>query len=118
MLKKSCLAALALAAVSFAPCLAQDEVNNNQPVTGPLNKAEARIQAKLTQDYNKGLINDNQLAQLQRDFDGIFDHENVLQGGKGMNEAGKKTIQKQLTDFEARLDKQAGMNKSTKPAKK
>ncbi len=118
MLNKSFLSALALAAVSLAPCLAQDEINNNQPITGPLNKAEARIQAKLTRDFQKGYINDDQLAQFQRDFDGILDHENVLQGGKGMNDSGRKTILKQLGDFEARLDKQAGMNMPAADKKK
>jgi hypothetical protein len=114
-LKKSYLLALSFALVSLAPCLAQDEITNNQPVVGALNKTETRIQSKLTEDFNKGLIDSDQLGQFQRDFDGILDHENVLQTGGGMNESGKKSILKDLSSFEARLDKQAGINK---PAKK
>jgi hypothetical protein len=113
-LKKLSLLALSSVVLSFAPSYAQDDINNNQPVAGRLNKTETRIQAKLTEDFNKGLLNSDQLCQFQRDFDGILDHENELQTGGGMNASGKKKIETDLAAFEARLDKQAGLNISKK----
>lgn len=118
MLKKLCLTVLVLSAVvPFVPSFAQDEITNKQPVVGVLNKTEVRIQAKMTSNYHKGLINDGQLAEFQRDFDGILDQENQLQTGTGMNASGKKTILKKLADFEARLDKAAALNKPAKKSK-
>lgn len=106
--------ALSIVVLSSAPVFAQNEITNNQPVVGHLNKDEARIQEKLTADFNQGLIDESQLTEFQRDFDGILDHESQLQSA-GMNEAGKKKILKDLTAFEARLDKQAGLTKTSKP---
>jgi hypothetical protein len=111
MLKKSCLALLALSALVFAaPSFAQNEIKNHQPVVGSLNKTETHIQAKMTGNFHKGLIDADQLSQFQRDFDGILDHENELQTGTGMNADGKKSILKDLAAFEARLDKAAALN--------
>jgi hypothetical protein len=80
-----------------------------------MNKDAERIQQKLKDDFSKGLIDADQNASMQRDFDGIMTREDDLKNrGTGMNEAGKKDILKQLTAFEARLDKAAGMNKNKK----
>ena len=119
MLKKLFLTALVVAAVMpVAPSFSQSEISNNQPVKGSMNKDAARIQQKLKDDFKNGLIDADQNAQLQRDFDGIMTREDDLKSrGNGMNASGKKDILKQLTAFEARLDKQAGLNKTTKKAK-
>jgi len=116
MYKNLCLTVIASTALlsSTTMCFAQDEINQNQPVRGPLNKAEARIQSKLTTDYNKGLIDSTQLASFQRDFDGILDHENELKTGGGMNKSGEEDIFKRLKAFETRLDAQANINKPKK----
>lgn len=112
MLRKSSLTVLALSAlVSLAPCSAQNEITNNQPVVGSLNKTETRIQSKMTTDYHKGWINSDQLAQFQRDFDGILDKENVYQASRdGMTAERKAKILAELAAFEAKLDKQASFN--------
>lgn len=113
-MKKLYLLTLSSAVVSLAPCFAQNEIDNNQPVTGPLNKTEARLQSKLTADFNNGFIDEAQLSEFQRDLDGILDHENALLTEGGINESGKKTLLKDLAAFEVRLDKQANMNKLSK----
>jgi hypothetical protein len=119
MYKNLCLSVLVSSALlsSTALCFAQDEIGNNQPVRGPLNKSEARIQAKLTTDFNRGLLDATQLASFQRDFDGILDHENELKTGNGMNKAGEEDIFKRLAAFEIRLDQQAGINRTPKKHK-
>jgi len=97
------------ALVPSIPCFAQNEISDNQPVRGALNKKETHIQAKLTEAFNKGYLDSTELAGFQRDFDGILDHENDL-ASAGMNESGRKSILKDLATFEARLDKQTGLN--------
>jgi hypothetical protein len=112
MLKKSVLAVqvLLLAALN-TPCFAQSEITNNQPVVGNLNDREKQIQAKMTADFQAGLIDADQLSILQRDFDGICTQEDDLRTrGSGMTDAGRKMISGKLDSFEVRLDKQA--NKS------
>jgi len=119
MLKKLILTAVVVAAVMpVAPSFSQSELTNNQPVKGTMDKDAARIQQKLKDDFTKGLIDADQNASLQRDFDGIMTREDDLRTrGNGMNAAGKKDILKQLTAFEVRLDKAAGLNKAPKKAK-
>lgn len=119
MFKKLCLTALAVSVLMpVAPSFSQSEITNNQPVKGSMDKDAARVQQKLKDDFTKGLIDADQNAQLQRDFDGIMTREDDLRSrGNGMNASGKKDILKQLTAFEARLDKQAGINKPAKKAK-
>ncbi len=119
MLKKLFLTALVLSVVMpVAPSFSQSEITNNQPVKGTMDKDAARIQQKLKDDFTKGLIDADQNASMQRDFDGIMTREDDLRTrGNGMNAAGKKDILKQLTAFEARLDKAAGLNKPAKKSK-
>ncbi len=118
MLKKLCLVASVVSVLApCTPSFAQSEINNNQPVRGSMGKDEMRIQDKLKADYNKGLINSDQLADFQRDFDGILDRENAIQSD-GMNKSGRKDILRDLASFESRLDKQANLNRSPKSTAK
>lgn len=116
MLKKLLITALVMTAVMpIAPGFCQSEITNNQPVKGVLNKDAERIQQKLKDAFNKGLIDADQNAELQRDLDGILTREDDLKSrGNGMNDAGKKDIAKQFAQFEARLDKQTNMTKGKK----
>jgi len=100
------ISALLLASTSL-PSLAQSEIANNQPVTRSLSQDEVRIMGKLKEDFRKGLIDSNQLAQMQRDFDGILVKEDSYKS-RGLTDDGKKTIEKALCDFEAKLDHSAG----------
>jgi hypothetical protein len=104
----SCIAAtLFTASLTLLPGLAQNEVSNNQPLTRSLSANEIRIEAKMKQDFKKGLIDSNQLASFQRDFDGILVKEDSYKAG-GLTDAGKKTIETKLCAFEGRLDTSAG----------
>jgi hypothetical protein len=109
---------LAFAVLLFnAPCFAQNEIENNQPVAGDLHTRETAIQAKLKSKYDAGLLDADQLAKYQRDFDGIcVEEDDIKSRGNGMTESGRKTIMKKLDNFEANLDKQTGgeAKKSTK----
>jgi hypothetical protein len=116
MIKRVCFTTLVLSILVPAnPCFSQNEVNNNQPVRGAMNIREARIQRKMQYDYKAGLIDSDQLAEFKRDFSGILDEEDAMKSA-GMNASGKKNILKKLADFEARLNKQANLNRS-KPRK-
>ena len=91
------------------PGLSQQELSNNQPVTKLSSAIETRLQAKLKLDYSKGLIDATQLAQMQRDFDAILVHEDDFKS-RGMTSGGRAKIDEQLAQFEARLDKAAGVS--------
>ena len=105
-------AAMALV-VNFAFCslpgLTQQELSNNQPVTRVSSAIETRIQAKLKLDFKKGLIDATQLSAMQRDFDAILVHEDDFKA-RGLTSGGRGTIDKELSAFELRLDKCAGVS--------
>ena len=92
---------------------AQQQLSNNQPVTRVSTAVETRIQAKLKLDYKNGLLDSTQLASLQRDFDGILSKEDELKSrgqADGLTSGGASKIVDELTAFEARLDKLAGVH--------
>lgn len=110
-LRAAAMSCIAICLMLSTSARGQNEITNNQPVVGVLNKTETRIQAKITSDYHTGLIDSDQLAQFQRDFDGILDKENEFQSSRsGMNAQKKQKILDMLAAFEARLDKQAAIN--------
>jgi hypothetical protein len=98
---------------STLPAFAQQQLSNNQPVTKVSTAVETRIQAKMKLDFKKGLIDATQLASLQRDFDGILSKEDSLKSrgqADGMTSGGNSKIVDELSAFEARLDKLAGVS--------
>jgi hypothetical protein len=105
---------LAFAALLLnAPCFAQNEIENNQPVVGDLNKKEVAIQKKLQSKYDAGLIDADQLAVYQRDLDGISVKEDELKTrSSGMSDSAKKDIWNKLETFETNLEKQTTSDKS------
>ncbi len=106
---RNMIAAVALnVVVCVAPSFAQQQLSNNQPVTRVSSAVETRIQAKLKLDFKKGLIDATQLAAMQRDFDAILVHEDNFKS-RGLTSGGSDKIVEQLTAFEARLDKAAGV---------
>lgn len=109
MLRKNLLGMqFVIALAPSLPCLAQEEIMNNQPVAGELSGRESKIQAKLKDDYNKGLIDSDQLCIFQRDLDGIcVDEDEIRSRAGGMTDGARKGIIKRLDFFEANLDKAA-----------
>jgi hypothetical protein len=109
----SCIAVTLFAAsLPLLPSVAQNEISNNQPATRNLSENELRIEGKMKADFKKGLIDSNQLASFQRDFDGILVKEDSFKA-RGLTDDGRKSIGQSLCDFEARLDKSAGCAKTT-----
>jgi hypothetical protein len=102
----------------FVPsaALSQDELSNNQPLTKKSTEEEARIQAKLKLDFTQGLIDSTQLASMQRDFDAILVKEDDYKA-RGMTDKRKKIIADLLQNFEATLDRSAGVH-TTEEAKR
>jgi len=108
MKRISCIAiTLFAASLTTLPSLAQTEISNNQPITRNLSENEIRIEGKMKADFRKGLIDSDQLASFQRDFDGILVKEDSYKSG-GLTNEGRKSVERSLCDFEARLDKSAG----------
>ncbi|MBK9773348.1 MAG: hypothetical protein IPP57_21450 [Candidatus Obscuribacter sp.] len=103
--------ALSLVMVLLVPASAQTQIDNNQPVKGVLHTREALLQLKLNGAYRAGLIDSNELAAFQRDFDGILaKEEDYKTRPSGMTSGGKQDIEKRLYLFEERLARHA--NKS------
>jgi hypothetical protein len=95
----------------------QSQISDNQPVKGELHARETEIQAKLKAAYNAGNIDSTELAQFQRDFDGILTRENDFRTrSTGLTDSGKETIAKQLDTFEARLNRHANKSNMTSKA--
>lgn len=105
-----------VALVLSAPCFAQNEITENQPVVGDINTRTKLLQTKLKTNYDAGLIDSDELAKFQRDLDGICVQEDDLKArAGGMTGAGRKEILKKLDLFESELDqhsKKAGTTKS------
>ncbi|MBS2007991.1 MAG: hypothetical protein JST01_13175 [Cyanobacteria bacterium SZAS TMP-1] len=97
----------AILTITALPTLAQNEISNNQPITRSLSEEEIRIEAKMKLDFKKGLIDSNQLAAMQRDFDGILVREDSFKA-RGLTDDGRKAINEALARFEEKLDKAAG----------
>jgi hypothetical protein len=104
-----------LALVLNAPCFAQNEITENQPVVGDINSRTKQLQTKLKTNYDAGLIDSDELAKFQRDLDGICVQEDDLKARSGgMSSAGRKEILKKLDIFESELDQHAKKAGSTK----
>jgi hypothetical protein len=96
------------ASMTLLPCLAQNEIQNNQPLSRWLSADEARIEGKLQLDYKTGLIDATQLAAMQRDFDGILVQEDAWKS-RGLLGLGRARTAKALAEFERRVDESAGV---------
>jgi len=106
---------IVLTAMLNTPCFAQSEITNNQPVAGDLHTREAQIQSKMKANFDAGLIDSDELARLQRDFDGICVQEDDLRSrGSTITDSARQDILKKLDKFEADLDKRTKKGESSK----
>lgn len=88
------------------PAQARFDYDNWQPVKGQIHRQEDRLEKQLNKDYNKGLIDTNELAQLRRDLDGIKVQEDEFRmdhNGLGANDV--KCIDKKLNQFQQDLNR-------------
>jgi len=86
------------------PVFAQSQIDNNQPVQGSLHTREVKIQNKLNASYAAGMISSTELAEMQRDLDGILvkeDRQRTKAGG--ITSSNFDSIAKSLDCFEGKI---------------
>ncbi len=100
ILGSSLIATLAIT----APVFAQSQIDNNQPVQGSLHSREVEMQNKLKASYKAGIISSTELAEMQRDLDGILVKE-TRQRTKagGITDSNFESISKALDTFESKI---------------
>ena len=105
MLSKRILGTSLIATLALtAPVFAQSQIDNNQPVQGSLHSREIDLQNKLNASYSAGVISSTELAEMQRDLDGILVKE-TRQRTKagGITDSNFDSISKELDTFEGKL---------------
>lgn len=109
MLTRFLLGTTLLAAVSLsAPAFAQSAINNNQPIRGELHTRAANMQNMLKASYEAGNLTSTELAEMQRDLDGILVKEDRYNtSSTGMTDSGAESISKALDLFEGKLSRHA-----------
>lgn len=91
------------------PAQARYDFWNNQPQPGAIHQKENRIEARLQRDYNRGLIDSNEFAQMQRDLDGITVQEDEFRvDHEGLGPNDQKCVQAKLNRFQENLSRAEG----------
>lgn len=92
--------------VTFSlPAHAEYSVFNGQPIAGPLHIKEAQLQQQLNNDYQLGLIDPYELANMGRDLDGIRVKEEAYRmRTRGLTSGGYNRIALKLAQFQGRLN--------------
>lgn len=115
MLYKRILGSTLIATIAItAPVFAQSQIDNNQPVQGSLHTREVEIQNKLNASYKAGFISSTELAELQRDLDGILvKEERQRTKAGGLTGSNFDSISKALDCFEGKITTHARRVAST-----
>ncbi|MBS1954286.1 MAG: hypothetical protein JST89_08870 [Cyanobacteria bacterium SZAS-4] len=105
MLSKRILGSSLIATLAFtAPAFAQSQIDNNQPVQGSLHSREVDLQNKLNASYAAGMISSTELAEMQRDLDGILvKEERQRTKAGGITDSNFDSISKALDCFEGKI---------------
>lgn len=105
MLSKRILGSSLIATLAFtAPVFAQSQIDNNQPVQGSLHSREVDLQNKLNASYSAGMISSTELAEMQRDLDGILvKEERQRTKAGGITDSNFDSISKALDCFEGKI---------------
>ena len=105
MFSKRILGSSLIATLAFtAPTFAQSQIDNNQPVQGSLHSREVDLQNKLNASYSAGMISSTQLAEMQRDLDGILvKEERQRTKAGGLTDSNFDSISKALDCFEGKI---------------
>lgn len=109
MITRFLLGTTLLAAISLStPAFAQSAINNNQPIRGELHTRAANVQNMLKASYEAGNLTSTELAEMQRDLDGILVKEDKFNtSATGMTDSGAESISKALDLFEGKLARHA-----------
>lgn len=84
--------------------LAQSTLEPGQPVVGKLHVVEANLEAQLSHDYDAGLIDPLELANMRRDLDAIKVKEEKYRMRKhGMSDEKQEKVADLLAEFQSRL---------------
>lgn len=96
------LAALLIA--SSGAAFSQSSLEPGQPVVGTLHVIESNLDSQLTHDYNAGLIDPLELANMRRDLDAIkVREEKYRMRTHGLSDENEQKIADLLTEFQSRL---------------
>ncbi len=96
------LAALLIA--SSGAAFSQSSLEPGQPVVGSLHVIESNLDRQLTHDYNAGLIDPLELANMRRDLDAIkVREEKYRMRTHGLSDENEQKIADLLTEFQSRL---------------
>lgn len=104
--------AIAAFAIFAIPAQAQQARNtydwlNNQPQVGQVHRQEMNIERQLRRDYNRGFIDSNEYAQLQRDLDGIVVCEDEFRmDHNGLGQKDVQGLKDMLNRFQANLNRE------------
>jgi hypothetical protein len=97
-------AAIVLTMANSTPTFAQQTLEPGQPVVGHLHVVEANLEAQLNHDYNAGIIDPLELANMQRDLDAIkVKEESYRMRSHGMSSECAQRISDRLESFQDRL---------------
>lgn len=104
MFKNVLLYSLVAMTISVSPSMAQSQIDNNQPVQGQLHSRAVELQNKLNASYKAGYLSSTELAEMQRDLDGILvkaDRKNTKD--TGLSDTDFDGIRESMSELEARL---------------
>jgi hypothetical protein len=102
ILNASAVISLIIGSTGTAFC--QSSLEPGQPVVGGLHVVESNLDAQLTHDYNAGLIDPLELANMRRDLDAIkVKEEKYRMRTHGITDEDEQRISDLLTEFQGRL---------------
>lgn len=99
---------IALGVLIFSGSAAQAryDYNNWQPALGTTHSIEDSLEARMNDDYTRGYIDTNELAQLRRDLDGIQAQEDEFRvDHNGLGRQDRKCLSNKLKRFEQNLSR-------------
>ncbi len=92
------------------PAMAQHSIEPGQPIVGSIHVREAVLDSQLTNDFNAGLIDPLELANMRRDLDAIkCKEESYRMRSQGLTTSAEARIAARLDVFQdALMAKEAG----------
>lgn len=110
MNNKTAITSLTLAFGTFfivgMPAQARFDYDNWQPVKGQIHRQENKLEEKLNRDYDRGIIDCMELAQMRRDLDGIKVQEDEFRvDHNGLGKHDVCCLKSKLNEFQQDLNR-------------